>query len=174
MSRSVRIRTRIIFGPGSSRRCSNALYNLAMPSEVERLRELARAYWSGAPLSCPTHTGARLTGSFVETTFADHIFLTCEKGKETVTIPQRPRQVEFNLQQVEGMVENLQRSDTNLCYRCQAKLEVARDENPSTGVGEYTFTCTRCFSHGTWRGHPALAKIGSSPTSGTRKKTTST
>lgn len=111
-----------------------------------------------------------MTGTFVATTFADHLFLTCSRGKETITIPQRPRQMEFNAQQVEGMVENIQRGDANLCYRCQSKLETDADENPTTGVTDYTFTCVRCFSYGTWKGHPDTAKIGSSPTSGTAKK----
>jgi hypothetical protein len=143
-----------------------------MPSEVETFRELAKAYWSNKEILCPAHTGARMTGTFVATTFADHVFLTCSRGKETITIPQRPRQMEFNDQQVEGMVENEQRGDKNLCYRCQSKLEMKADENPTTGVVDYTFTCVRCFSYGTWKGHPAAAKIGSSPTSGTAKKKT--
>ena len=143
-----------------------------MPSEVEQLRELARLYWAGEPVPCPTHAGATMTGSFVQTTFADHVFLACSRGKETLTIAQRPRQTVFNAQQVEGMVENIQRGDRNLCYRCQSKLEVAADENAETGVTDYTFTCVRCFSYGTWKGHPDTAKIGSSPTSGTAKKKT--
>ena len=85
-----------------------------MPTEAEVFRDLARAFWAGKPVECPKHRGARLTGSFVQTTFADHIFLTCAKGKETITIPQRPRQMEFYDQQVEGFVENLQRGDAIL------------------------------------------------------------
>ena len=111
-----------------------------------------------------------LQGSFAQTTFADHVFLTCPRGKETITIPQRPKQIEFQAQQVEGMVENIQRGDSNLCYRCQSKVETNANENPDTGVTEYVFTCVRCFSYGSWTGHPAAAKIGSAPTSGTRKK----
>jgi hypothetical protein len=144
-----------------------------MPSEVETFRELAKAYWANEEILCPTHPGAPMTGTFVATTFADHVFLTCTRKKETIMIPQRPRQMEFNDQQVEGMVENLQRGDQNLCYRCQSKLEMKADENVTTGVVDYTFTCVRCFSYGTWKGNPAAAKIGSSPTSGTagKKKT---
>jgi hypothetical protein len=142
-----------------------------MPTEVEQLRDMARAYWAGQPVTCPKHPGVTMNGSFVQTTFADHIFLTCPRGKETITIPQRPRQIEFQDQQVEGMVENIQRGDSNLCYRCQSKLEVAKKEDPITGVTDYTFTCVRCFSYGRWVGHPATAKIGSAPTSGTAKKT---
>lgn len=141
-----------------------------MPTEVEQFRELAKTYWAGKEVLCPKHLGAPMTGTFVPTTFADHLFLTCSRGKETITIPQRPRQTEFNAQQVEGMVENIQRGDANLCYRCQSKLETDADENPTTGVTDYTFTCVRCFSYGTWQGHPDTAKIGSSPTSGTAKK----
>ncbi len=111
-----------------------------------------------------------MTGSFVHTTFADHIFLTCPRDNQTITIPQRPRQIEFQQQQVEGMVENIQRGDENLCYRCQSKLELEAVENPNTGITEYTFTCVRCFSYGKWVGHPSAAKIGSAPTSGTKKK----
>jgi hypothetical protein len=73
-----------------------------MPSEVEVLRELAKLYWSGKPIPCPRHPGGIMTGSFVQTTFADHIFLACDRGKETITIPQRPKQKEFQAQQVEG------------------------------------------------------------------------
>ena len=132
-----------------------------MPTEVEINRDLARAFWANQPMQCPKHPGATLTGSFVKTTFADHIFLTCSRGKETITIGQRPRQMEFFDQQVEGFVENLQRSDAILCYRCQARMEVDAKENPETGVTDYTFTCTRCFSWGRWVGKPELAKIGS-------------
>ncbi|HSP15743.1 MAG TPA: hypothetical protein VLV78_13440 [Thermoanaerobaculia bacterium] len=144
-----------------------------MPTEVEQLRDLAKAYWAGQPIPCPRHPGVELSGSFVQTTFADHIFLTCPRGKETITIPQRPRQMEFYPQAVEGMVENVQRGDAVLCYRCQSKLEIATTENPNTGRADYTFTCVRCFSYGTWSGNPALAKIGSAPTSGTKKKKSS-
>ena len=140
-----------------------------MPSEVEQLRDLAKAFWAGQQITCPKHH-VPMTGSFVQTTFADHIFLTCPRGKETISIGQRPRQIEFQAQQVEGMVENTQRGDSNLCYRCQSRLEVNAQENPTTGVTDYTFTCIRCFSWGRWVGNPELAKIGSAPTSGTRKK----
>ncbi|MCU1348904.1 MAG: hypothetical protein JWO56_1934, partial [Acidobacteria bacterium] len=99
-----------------------------MPTEVEQFRELARAYWAGKEIICPKHPGVTMIGSFVQTTFADHIFLTCPRGKETIQIPQRPRQLEFQLQQVEGLVENIQRGDRNLCYRCQASVEVATTE----------------------------------------------
>lgn len=142
-----------------------------MPTEVEVLRDLAKAYWAGKDVICPKHPGVKMSGSFVQTTFADHVFLSCPKGKETIQLPQRPKQTEFNIQQVEGLVENIQRGDSILCYRCQSPVEQAAKENPETGVTDYTFTCVRCLSWGRWRGNPALAKIGSAPTSGTRKKT---
>ncbi len=145
-----------------------------MPTEVEQLRDLAKAYWAGQAITCPKHPGVTMTGSFVQTTFADHIFLTCPKGKETITIPQRPRQLEYHAQAVEGMVENLQRGDSILCYRCQRRVEVNSKENAETGTADYTFTCTHCLSYGSWSGKPELAKIGSAPTSGTRKKTSGT
>jgi len=131
-----------------------------MPSEVESLRELARAYWAGKPMPCPKHAGSMLTGSFVQTTFADHIFLTCPRGRETITIPQRPRQMEFHDQQVEGFVENIQRGDAILCYRCQSVMETDAKLNRDSGITDYTFTCVRCFSWGRWVGKPELAKIG--------------
>jgi DNA-directed RNA polymerase subunit RPC12/RpoP len=131
-----------------------------MPSEVEVLRDLARSYWSGKPIACPKHPASQMTGSFVQTTFADHIFLTCASGKETITIPQRPKQMEFFDQQVEGYVENLQRGDAIRCYRCQSKMEVSAKPNNETGITDYTFTCIRCFSFGRWIGKPELAKIG--------------
>ena len=141
-----------------------------MPTEAEELRDLAKLYWAGQPVPCPKHPGVTMSGSFVQTTYKDHIFLTCPRGKETIQIGQRPTQLEFQLQQVEGMVENIQRGDRNLCYRCQSPVEVSTKENVDTGVTHYTFTCIRCFSYGTWLGHPEAAKIGSAPTSGTRKK----
>ena len=64
------------------------------------------------------------------------------------------------LQQVEGFVENIQRGDANLCYRCQSVLEVSTKENTTTGITHFTFTCVRCFSYGEWLGHPESAKIG--------------
>ncbi|HKR64612.1 MAG TPA: hypothetical protein VJZ00_12850 [Thermoanaerobaculia bacterium] len=131
-----------------------------MPTEVEVLRDLAREFWAGKVLPCPRHPGGTLVGSFVQTTFADHIFLTCSKGRETITIPQRPKQMEFYDQQVEGFVENIQRGDAILCYRCQSKIETNAKPNPETGITDYTFTCIRCFSWGRWVGKPELAKIG--------------
>ena len=131
-----------------------------MPTEVEQLRDLAREFWAGHAIPCPKHPGVTMTGSFVQTTSADHIFLTCPRGKETITIPQRPRQMEFHAQQVEGFVENIQRGDANLCYRCQSVLEVTTKENTTTGITHFTFTCVRCFSYGEWLGHPESAKIG--------------
>jgi hypothetical protein len=131
-----------------------------MPSEVELHRDLARAYWNGSEIRCPKHPDARMSGSFVQTTFADHIFLECSRGRETITIPQRPKQIEFQAQQVEGMVENLQRGDAILCYRCQSKIETASKTSGDGGVSDYTFTCVRCYSWGRWVGKPELAKIG--------------
>lgn len=131
-----------------------------MQSEVEQLRDLARAFWAGQPIPCPKHPGVTMTGEFVQTTFADHIFLTCPRGKDTITIPQRPRQVVFQDQQVEGFVENLQRGDAILCYRCQSPLEVQTTEDATTGTARYLFTCVRCLSYGEWAGRPEDAKIG--------------
>ena len=131
-----------------------------MPSDVAELRELAKLFWENKPIPCPKHPGATMTGSFVQTTFADHIFLTCPRGKETIQIPQRPKQMQFYDQQVEGFVENLQRGDGILCYRCQSKLEVDADTDGATGITDYTFTCIRCFSWGRWVGRPEWAKIG--------------
>ena len=131
-----------------------------MPSEVEQHRELARAYWAGRAIPCPRHPGVNMAGTFVQTTFADHVILTCPQGKETIALPQRPKQIEFQAQQVEGFVESMQRGDAILCYRCQAILEINTIENRETGVNAYTFTCTRCLSYGSWTGKPELAKIG--------------
>ncbi|HKB80579.1 MAG TPA: hypothetical protein VKH35_12775 [Thermoanaerobaculia bacterium] len=131
-----------------------------MQTEVEQRRDLAREFWAGNPVECPKHRGVIMTGEFVQTTFADHIFLTCPRGKETITIPQRPKQTVFQQQQVEGMVENLQRGDAILCYRCQAPLEVNVHEDPVSGVATYVFTCVRCLSYGEWAGLPEEAKIG--------------
>jgi hypothetical protein len=131
-----------------------------MQTEVEQLRDLARAFWAGQPLPCPKHAGVNLKGEFVQTTDFDHVVLTCPRGRETITIPQRPKQVEFNAHQVEGFVENLQRGDKTQCYRCQSALEMTAPENSTTGVTDYTFTCVRCFSYGSWVGRPDEAKIG--------------
>ncbi|HEX8251671.1 MAG TPA: hypothetical protein VF846_00880 [Thermoanaerobaculia bacterium] len=101
-----------------------------------------------------------MSGSFVQTTFADHVFLTCSRGKETISIGQRPKQMEFYEQQVEGMVENIQRGDAILCYRCQSEVQTDAVPNRESGITDYTFTCVRCFSWGRWVGKPELAKIG--------------
>ena len=131
-----------------------------MPSEVEQLRDLVRLFWAGKPIPCPKHPGANMVGEFVQTTFADHVFLTCARGKETITIPQRPKQMEFHAQAVEGFVENMNRGDAILCYRCQSPLEINLIENATTGFARYVFTCIRCFSWGEWAGRPETAKIG--------------
>ncbi|MEA2236701.1 MAG: hypothetical protein QOC81_1425 [Thermoanaerobaculia bacterium] len=133
-----------------------------MANDVQQLRDLARAYWAGEPVVCPKHPFVIMTGSFVQTTFADHLFLTCPRGKETITIPQRPKQMEFHRQQVEGFLENIERGDANLCYRCQSVLDIESSTNPKTGAAEYSFTCVRCFSYGTWTGQSAeLAVVNS-------------
>ena len=131
-----------------------------MPTEVEQLRELVRAFWSNRDIECPKHPGVKMNGSFVQTTFADHVYLTCPRGKESFTIPQRPKQVVFQPQQVEGFVENINRGDAILCYRCQAPLETNAHENATNGITHFTFTCVRCFSYGEWMGRPETAKIG--------------
>ena len=126
-----------------------------MPTKVEELRDLARLFWAKRPIPCPKHPGVNMIGEFVQTTFADHIFLTCPRGKETITIPQRPRQMEFHRQQVEGFLENIERGDANLCYRCQSELVIESSANPDTGLAVYSFTCVRCLSYGTWNGQTA-------------------
>lgn len=123
-----------------------------MANDVQQLRDLARAFWAGESVACPKHPGVTMTGSFVQTTFADHIALACPRGKETITIPQRPRQMEFHRQQVEGFLENIERGDANLCYRCQSELVIDTSANPDTGLTVYRFTCVRCLSYGTWNG----------------------
>ena len=131
-----------------------------MANDVQQLRDLARAFWGGKPVECPKHRGVIMSGTFVQTTFADHIVLTCPRGKESITIPQRPKQMEFHRQQVEGFLENIERGDANLCYRCQSELVVESSENPDTGTAGYTFTCVRCLSYGMWTGQTAeLAAI---------------
>lgn len=131
-----------------------------MPSEVSIHRDLARAFWANETIPCPKHPAATLSGSFVQTTFADHIVLTCPAGKETISIPQRPRQLQFQEQQVEGLVESMQRGDAILCYRCQSIVEVDARPDRDTGIVDHLFTCVRCLSWGRWVGNPALAKIG--------------
>jgi hypothetical protein len=126
-------------------------------AEIDDLRELARAFWAGRELPCPKHPGVKMKGSFVQTTYADHIYLECPKGKETITIAQRPRQQEFNEPQVEGLILSEQRGDNVLCFRCQAKLVVTREEESFGQPTRTTFTCVRCFSYGIWRGKSGAA-----------------
>ncbi|HVT45577.1 MAG TPA: hypothetical protein VMT00_14450 [Thermoanaerobaculia bacterium] len=129
-----------------------------MPTEVDESRDLARAFWSGKDAICPKH-GVKLAATFTKTTYFDHLTFECPKGKETIIVPQRPRQVEYNRHQIEGLVVFRQQGDNILCYRCQAKLQVEAKENPVTGTTAYTFTCVRCFSFGTWEGKPEEASI---------------
>jgi len=127
-----------------------------MPSEVETTRELARAFWDKREIVCPKHPGGRMQGEFVKTTYADHLVLTCDRGKESLSIPQRPRQQQFNLPQIEGLIISLRRGDNILCYRCQSKLEIGLEEQAASGTSTYEFTCVRCLSWGFWQGNPAL------------------
>ncbi|MEO6259202.1 MAG: hypothetical protein ABIP63_02590, partial [Thermoanaerobaculia bacterium] len=76
-----------------------------MPNEVEQMRDMARAYWAGQPVPCPKHPSVIMAGSFVQTTFADHVVLSCPRGKESFSLPQRPKQIQFQGQQLEGFVE---------------------------------------------------------------------
>src|SRR5688572_18150966 len=125
-------------------------------SEIDEMRELARNYWAGKELPCPKHPGVNMKGSYIRTTFADHIYLECPRGKETITIPQRPRQQEFNEPQVEGLMYSLQRGDNVLCFRCQAKLDIDRQEEVFGKPSRYVFTCVRCFSFGVWVSKPGV------------------
>ena len=81
-----------------------------------------------------------------------------DAGLSTVPV----RVVDFNDQQVleAALVENIQRGDAILCYRCQSPVQTDAKQNNESGVTDYTFTCIRCFSWGRWVGKPELAKIG--------------
>ena len=120
-------------------------------AEIDDLREIARLFWDEKPIPCPKHPTGMLRGSFVKTTYADHIHLECNVGREWIDIPQRPRQMEFNVPQVEGLVESLDRGDGVKCFRCQANLVVKQDERPGSSPHEYRFTCVRCLSWGVWK-----------------------
>jgi hypothetical protein len=129
-----------------------------MPTEVDESRDLARAFWAGRDLICPRH-GVKMKATFVQTTYADHIACDCPTGKESFTINQRPRQMEFNAHQIEGLVVFIQRNDSIRCYRCQSKLQVDARPDPQSGVTRYAFTCIRCFSYGFWEGRPEKANV---------------
>ncbi len=99
-----------------------------------------------------------MTADFIQSNYFDQLVFQCPKG-DTVTIPQRPKQVEYNVHQLEGFVVFLQSGDSILCYRCQRRLQVEAIENADTGVTDFTFTCTHCFSWGTWSGRPEDASV---------------
>jgi len=129
-------------------------------AEIDDLRELARNYWAKKDLLCPKHPGVKMKGSFIQTTYADHIYLECPRGKETITIPQRPRQQEFNPPQIEGLVVLMQKGDKVRCYRCQSSLLLDQRETPvGSGISRLMFTCGRCLSWGSWEGKPEEASI---------------
>lgn len=130
-------------------------------AEVDELRDLARAFWAKEPVRCPKHNGATMHGTFVQTTYRDHIHLECSAGGESVDIPQRPKQVEFNVPQVEGLIESLGRGDSVKCFRCQANLHLDIDERPGEAPVAYRFTCVRCLSWGEWRREPQNQQIAS-------------
>lgn len=120
-------------------------------AEIDELRELARLFWAGKPMPCPDHPDGLMKGTFVQTTYRDHVHLECSAGKEWIDIPQRPRQQEFNVPQVEGLVESLDRGDDVKCFRCQAILVIDREERPGSTPHRYLFTCVRCLSFGEWK-----------------------
>ena len=79
-----------------------------MPTEVETLRDLARAYWAGKELRCPKHPASRLTGTFVQTTYADHIedietslaeYLDVLEQRRFVTLPECERTASAEMSQ---------------------------------------------------------------------------
>ena len=129
-----------------------------MPTEVDARRELARAFWEGRDPMCPRHN-VKVRATFVESTYFDHIAVDCPKGKETFTIPQRPRQSRFNAHQLEGLVVFIEQGDNVLCYRCQSRLQIERNDDAVTGVTHFEFTCIRCLSYGSWTGKPEKANI---------------
>jgi len=128
-------------------------------AEIDTLRETVRRFWADEPVACPRHPGATLRGVFVETTYSDHIVFECSRGGETITVPQRPRQQEFNSWQTEGLVVYVERGDDVLCFRCQSKLAIDREGLPSAGHSRFSFTCVRCLSWGLWEGDPRKASI---------------
>ena len=123
--------------------------------KLSEQRDLASAYWRGETTTCPDHPGSAMRGEFVRTTFADHLVFRCERGAETLTIPQRPKQVEFNDPQVAGLLLNLARGDSIRCYRCQANLVTETDAGPAREATRYDFICVRCLSWGTWEAEKA-------------------
>ncbi|HVR42385.1 MAG TPA: hypothetical protein VMS56_02970 [Thermoanaerobaculia bacterium] len=124
---------------------------------LSQQRDLVRAFWRGEPTPCPLHTSAQLRAEHVRTTHADHLVFTCPEGGEVTTVPQRPRQVEFNPPQVEGLLLNIERGDAILCYRCQSKLAVESDDAPGRPSTRMEFICVRCLSWGTWNREIARA-----------------
>lgn len=128
-----------------------------MQTDIDVKRELARAYWRNEKALCPKH-GVAMTAEFIQSNYFDQLVFGCPRG-DTFTIPQRPKQVEFNVHQLEGFVVFLQSGDNILCYRCQRRLQVETTENVETGVTDFSFTCTHCFSWGTWSGRPEEANV---------------
>ncbi|HUP65510.1 MAG TPA: hypothetical protein VM557_09530 [Thermoanaerobaculia bacterium] len=117
--------------------------------ELEERRDLARIFWLGEKTFCPTHPATEIKGHFVQSPATDYLVFDCPAGGETITIGQRPRQMEFNRPQVEGLILSLARGDSIRCYRCQAKLAMSSDVAPGREASRYQFTCTRCLSWGT-------------------------
>jgi len=128
-------------------------------ADIDQLRELVRDFWAGKPLFCARHPGAQLHGTWIETTYADHIHFECEKGGESFAVPQRPKQQEFDPWQTEGLVVFLERNDNVLCYRCQSSLVIENKTAPGNDRQEFLFTCVRCLSWARWEGNPAEASI---------------
>ena len=65
-----------------------------MPTEVEQLRELVRAFWSNRDIECPKHPGVKMNGSFVQTTFAEDyskegVSYTVQKGDTLALIAKK-------------------------------------------------------------------------------------
>lgn len=128
-------------------------------AEIDEIRELLKDFWAGRQTFCRKHPGALLEAEHVRTTYSDHVTFTCARGKETFSVPQRPRQQKFNAWQNEGLVVFLERGDNVLCYRCQARLNIDRQGMPGEKKARFHFTCVRCYSWGEWEGDPSQASI---------------
>ena len=76
-----------------------------MPTEVEQLRDLARTYWSKKPVMCPKHPGVEMTGTFVQTTFADVLSADQALYAAQLTVAERRQALWLAVADLQGLMQ---------------------------------------------------------------------
>jgi hypothetical protein len=115
----------------------------------EESAALLKKFWTGEPVPSPK-TGRPMRTFFVERTFAPQVVMIGTRG-EHFRFDQKPRQIEFSPSHIKSMVRDAKERESPVCPQDFEPLYVKRV--PAVrfpGEWDWTFTCPKCLSFGTW------------------------